>query len=463
MLPDVALLKIFDFYLDDEGDGTKTAIEEWQTLVHVSRKWRNVVFASPRRLNLRLCTIEKTPVRATLDIWPLLPIVLDVYIGGLFDEETDDWDEDNIIAALEHNDRICGISFFEFPSSKSEKFLLAMQQPFPALTSLELHFVGDTTPVQPDSFLGGSASLLQTLRLHSIPFPGLPKLLLSATHLVVLSVMGIPHSGYFSPEAFVTALSVLTSLEKLNIGFESRRSRPTRRLPPEIRILLPILTEFFFIGVDKYLEDIIARIDAPLLDKLTITFLHQLIFDTPQLTEFISRTPRLKGHEKAYVNLMNGKVSVILLQSYGRRICLGISYSDPDLQPLSLAQACGSFFPQAFIHAVEHLYIKSSWSPLHWQPDIVESRQWLELLRPFSSVKRLYISWQFGPHIARALEELVEDRATEALPSLQTLFLEEADLSGPVWEDIGQFVAARQLVGHPIAVSSWEYRPISDD
>lgn len=30
MLPDVALLTVFDFYVD---------IEEWQTLVHVCRKW----------------------------------------------------------------------------------------------------------------------------------------------------------------------------------------------------------------------------------------------------------------------------------------------------------------------------------------------------------------------------------------------------------------------------------------
>ena len=260
-------------------------------LAHVCRNWRNVVFASPRRLNLRLCTLEKTPVRATLDIWPLLPIFLDVFIGGLFDEETDNWDEDNIIAALEHNNRVCGINFSEFPTSRSEKFLPAMHRPFPALTCLNLDFVGNPTPVQPDSFLGGSASRLQTLKLNSIPFPGLPKLLLSATHLVVLSVIGIPHSGYFPPEAIVSALSVLTCLEKLTIGFHSPRSRPKRRLPPETRTLLPILTELRFNGVDKYLEDLVARIDAPLLDTLSIAFLHQLIVNTPQLTRFIGYTP----------------------------------------------------------------------------------------------------------------------------------------------------------------------------
>ena len=78
----------------------------------------------------------------------------------------------------------------------------AMQQPFPALQDLCLDSDGETEVV-PVSFLDGSAPRLQTLRLTSIPFPGLPKLLLSATHLVTLSLFNIPHSGYFSPEAII--------------------------------------------------------------------------------------------------------------------------------------------------------------------------------------------------------------------------------------------------------------------
>jgi hypothetical protein len=45
---------------------------------------------------------------------------------------------------------------------------------------------------------------------------------------------------------------------------------------------------------------------------------------------------------------------------------------------------------------------------------------------------------------------------TEVLPAPQTLFLEETPLSEPVQENIGKFVSARQLSGHPIAVSRWE-------
>jgi hypothetical protein len=65
-----------------------------------------------------------------------------------------------------------------------EKVLAAMQQPFPVLTSLEL--CGDKAPVVSASFLGGSAPSLESLCLRHVPFPELPKLLLTATRLVNL-------------------------------------------------------------------------------------------------------------------------------------------------------------------------------------------------------------------------------------------------------------------------------------
>jgi hypothetical protein len=104
-------------------------------------------------------------------------------------------------------------------NSQLEEVLAAMQQPFPALTDLAIWCRNDglledeMRPVVPESFLGGSAPRLQHLELNRVPFPGLPKLLLSATGLVTLSIWGIPHSGYISPEAMVRCLSTLTRLE----------------------------------------------------------------------------------------------------------------------------------------------------------------------------------------------------------------------------------------------------------
>jgi hypothetical protein len=56
-LPDDVLLEIFDFYFPVLGYQyfhTKRIVESWQSLVHVCRRWRCLVFGSPRRLNLRL-------------------------------------------------------------------------------------------------------------------------------------------------------------------------------------------------------------------------------------------------------------------------------------------------------------------------------------------------------------------------------------------------------------------------
>jgi hypothetical protein len=74
----------------------------------------------------------------------------------------------------------------------------------------------------------------------------------------------------------------------------------------------------------------------------------------------------------------------------------------------------------------------------------------LQLLLPFTNVKNLYLYGEFAPGIAAALQELVEGRMTEVLPSLENIFVE-----GPFQENIGQFAAVRRRSGHPITISFW--------
>jgi hypothetical protein len=102
---------------------------------------------------------------------------------------------------------------------------------------------------------------------------------------------------------------------------------------------------------------------------------------------------------------------------------------------------------------VKQLYIQNRSPPPRWQGDI-DNNLWLEVLHPFIAVKILYISYAFVQRIADALQMLVGESVTEVLPALQTLFLDELGplASGSVPENIVQFVAARQLVGHSIAV-----------
>ena len=368
---------------------------------------------------------------------------------------------DNITAALGHNERICKIDLFEVTNSQLEQVSAAMQQPFTALTNLTIWLSDweEMPLVVPESFLGGSAPRLQHLNLERIPFPGLPKLLLSATDLVTLHIWKVPHSGYISPEAMVRCLSTLTRLEGLRLEFESPLSRPvqvTRRPHPPTRTTLLALTHFKFKGVSEYLEDLVSRIDAPLLDSLSITFFHQLIFDTPQLARFLTFTPNTQPPVTVRITFSDYYVEVTSPPSRPIKFNLEISCRQPDWQLLSLTRVFSSSFLEAFIPTMEHLHIsEAKYERPRWKDD-VEGSQWLEALRPFTALKDLHVSREFLPRIAPALQELAGEPVAEVWPALQSLFLEELHPSGPVQEAMDKFVAARNVAGHPIAVSHWD-------
>jgi hypothetical protein len=184
-------------------------------------------------------------------------------------------------------------------------------------------------------------------------------------------------------------------------------------------------------------------------------FFHQLTFDTPQLTQFTSRTPKSKTADEARLDFSDGNTCVGLRsQTHFRRLSISCRHSDWHISSLAL-----SCFPRGLILTVERLYIldPKDWQPL-WQ-DYVEGGQWLILLRPFTAVKALYLSRIFAPCIAPALEELVRERVTEVLPALQTLYFEEPLVFGALQDTVGRFVASREVVGHPVSISQWERKP----
>jgi hypothetical protein len=366
----------------------------------------------------------------------------------------------DIDAAFMCPNRVCEIDI-SLTSSRLQRLASTMVEPFPALIHLKLHIPSNSRPAPslalPDGFLGGSTPLLQSLSFYSIPFLPLPKLLLSATHLVRLELWNIPHSGYISPEAIVTSLAVLANLRILRIKFESPLSRPdreSRRPPPSTRSVLPALTHFQFHGVSEYLEGLVARINAPLLNSIRITFFLEVIFDIPQLAQFMRRTTTFDALDEVYVDFGLTCVYVgssQLTQTLHEPYWLTISCEKLDWQLSSLEQVFTSFFPS--IYTVEYLNVGgySSW-PSRWQDDI-ENMQWLEFFQQFTAVKRLFVSKELAQSIAFALQDLIGEGVTDVLPVLESLFLEEAQLSGRVREAIKKFVAARGLSYYPVVFS----------
>src|SRR6266404_1608149 len=375
----------------------KTVVEAWQLLVHVCRRWRSLVFGSPRRLNLRLFCTPGTPAKDTLDVWPALPLLIwaDMFLSSCVD---------NIIVTLKQSNRVSQVSLWGLGDRHLENVLAAMHVPFPELKLLRLSSY-EEQPVIPDSFLDGSAPHLRTLQLSGISFPGLPKLLLSATHLVHLGLSNIPHSGYISPEAMAALLSVLSSLEELLLRFKSPQSRPdweSRHPSPPKHFVISTLGYFVFKGVIEYLEDLVTYIDAPQLRYLNITFFNQIDFDCPRLARFISRTPILADCD-AHVEFDDNTASVRLPSL--KDFAIEISCREPDWQLSSIAQVCNSCLPPLFM--IEDLYIEHQYSQLVWKNDAIENALWLELVLPFSAVKNLYLSKDFSQGIAAALQDLV--------------------------------------------------------
>ena len=465
ILPDDVLLHLFHFdrlaYLENADQGRRPSWT-WNRLVHVCRRWRFVVFASPNFLDLKLVWGPRTRVELT-DIWPPLPIIIGGNVNSFIPHDYD------FGASLVHLNRVCEICL-RLKYSQLQQLISAMRVQLPALTRLTLlAFPGYQTPFPcpalPDEFLGGFAPRLQSLMLESIPLPVLPKFLSSTTDLIDLHLMDIPYAPYMSPEAIVASLSTLTSLKRLSVGFRSTLSHPTqesRHPPPLTRTILPALTRFEFKGVGEYLEDLLARIDVPLLDYISVAFA-RFIPNIPQLAQLMRRTTKFNTRTEAHAVFDSNygfRVDThVLTRTLDEKSGLKILYRGLYWR-LSYLVQFSTFFPSIFL--VEHLYIyEAQYLPSQRDMNVAEWMAWLSFFRQFTGVKYLYISNVFTPQIAFALQKLVFGRMTEVLPTLQNIFLQRQP-SEPIPEGIGKFVAARQLSGRPISVSLWEGRDDSE-
>jgi hypothetical protein len=214
-----------------------------------------------------------------------------------------------------------------------------------------------------------------------------------------------------------------------------------------------------FKGVNEYLEDLVAQINAPLLRNVYITLFNQLAFDVSQFSQFIGRAEKLNAFNQAEVVFYYLSVGIRLhpqIQTTDdTTLQFRISCRELDWQLSSLAQVCSSFSTP--LSTLERLDIRPG---QHWRAlgqEDMENNQWLELLHPFASVKNLYLSQNLTMRIAPALQELAADRGrvTDVLPALQNLFLKRPQ-SGPIQDAVKQFVAARQLSGRLVFDHHWK-------
>ena len=425
----------------------------WQRLVHVCQKWRQIIFGSPRYLGLHLHSSFRSSFRKKLSCWPEFPITIDHCIS-------EDKDNDDLIAALEHPGRVLHVCLLITHSEVSE-VLDMMQVPFPSLTVLDLNGPNaegeDSIFELPDDFLGGSAPCLHRLRLKDIAFPGLPKLLLSTRDLVSVHLRHIPSTGHghISSEAMIGGLAGLTRLETLSIKFRFPipPHKQRRRLPdPPIRVVFPALTEFVFIGENGYLEDLMTQIDTPRVKDIRIRSFFAQEVETHQLSRFIARAAifELAQFRAAYVVFGLHYASIELDEYEGHKARLRFTMIlELDFSIPCMARALGQFV--GMLSNVNRLSVyglqdEEFRAGLHSMDNI----EWLTILRLFNAVEAVYISGALTVHIASALQDIAEDRITEVLPALNLLQLSQDDgRVGPP----ERFLSLRQLSGFPVTVS----------
>ena len=207
-------------------------------------------------------------------------------------------------------------------------------------------------------------------------------------------------------------------------------------------------------GFCEYLDDLVARIDAPHLNKLDVTFVDQNIFEIrqiPQFIQFITRTSTFDVLKTAHISYQDFGAGVRLLSETPiyRELSVKIPYpyGELDLHFLCLERLCT--LPLPLLSILEDLYIFEGIACPNWPNDTL----WLELLRPFTAVKNLYLSGAFASRIAPVLQELVGERTTEVLPALETIYVEESRTWGAFQIGIEKLIAARQLSGCPITVT----------
>jgi F-box-like len=457
-LPDEILLTIFDFCRADAVERTSwpwTGLwpSVWRRLVHVCQRWRYAVFSSPLRLDLRLHYTDRhgSSLRKILGVWPPFPIEICCFkLRG------------NIIAALEHRDRICELGF-EMSSLEWGKFdrLTQLQKPFPALRCLRMKLLGwGKVPALSTMLLGGSAPSLRSLYLHNITFPTLPQFLLSCNDLSELHLQVLP--CYITPETAVTVLSALAKLTWFEIGFERPDSDLIRLVPPPTCAVLPALTVFIFCGVNEYSEDLLARIDIPQLETLSIMYKNvSHVFDIPQV---ISHSLPLGPFHRAEVIFSVLRVGIRLYQSeeaYSPKMLeLGFNHYVPDHHAEAMRQIS---ILSPLLSSVTELDIRSDGSFAGEDcEDLMYHSNWLVLFHVFASVRTLRLSSKIRPFvvsfIVSSLLGHTEEGVNDVLPELQDLYLTDgARRDEPEEQAIELLIAAGQNFDHNVTVHRLPY------
>ena len=451
ILDNDSLLQIFNHYrLIQEENWTLRLT--WRRIAHVCRRWRYLLYDSSFHLDMCLLLTNDSPSMDTLSHLPPLPLVID------YSDKTRTMapkDEDNILIGLQQHGRVRRLGL-QAPSSSLRIWLELMNKHFLGLRDLSL---SSTTIEEIDLVLPETLQSpgLCRLALHGINLPKGLQLLSSAISLSTLILTRIGASCYFPPGHLVTRLQGLPHLEELSIGFAIPIPLPSSEgellpalIPP---VTLPTLRRIIFLGVDVYLDNLVAQINTPLLERLSLTLFFDLIFTLENLTEFIHRTEGL-GCLVARVTFNKGGPSINVghfeNQDIGK-FSLRVNCEPLDWQIDSATQVCTALGKILSIVEELTLDLDADEMPSDWE-DALDNMLGHELLLPFIGVKKLHIGRSLVLEVSQALHSVPGELALELLPELQELEVEpEINYAKNLAKNpFFGFVKTRESVGLPV-------------
>ena len=344
---------------------------------------------------------------------------------------------------LQHHGRVRRVAL-RAPSSSLHMLVEPMNKSFPRLEYLSLlsTTTEDTSLVLPEKF---QAPDLRYLALHGIGLPtGLP-LLSSVIALSTLSLTHIGTSCYFPPGHLVTELQGLPHLEELSIGFAIPLPLPSSEgelLPALISpVTLPTLKQLTFRGLGVYLDNLVAQINAPLLERLNLALFFELAFTLENLAEFIQRAEGF-GCPVAQVIFNKDGPSIDTGYYEPGKFSLRVNCERPDWQVDSATQVCSAI--GGVLSAVEELKLDLN---VDWG-NTLDNMSWHELLVPFDGVKKLHIGSSLTLGLCQALRSVAEGLVQECLPELQELGVQlEIDHATKAFS---AFTEARNSEGRPV-------------
>jgi hypothetical protein len=204
-LPNDVLLDIFSCHRQAVYGPWK-----WHRLAQVCRRWRSVVFAYPRYLDLRIVLTYNKSIRNAPKFWPVLPVIIWYpHPPTASHPILTSSDQDNISDILKDPARICEIDLDI--TRKQLANYASLENPFPALDHRLRSQDSFPHPiVLPIYFLNHPAPQLRVLHLKRTILPMLPRLL-SSKNLVSLRLEKMAYLP--AAEDLTMALSTATQLK----------------------------------------------------------------------------------------------------------------------------------------------------------------------------------------------------------------------------------------------------------